>query len=88
MKYVLHEKIINDLTEEVKYHEIERSDSVLELIDRLQKELHTLESNDYKIVMTDGRSFVAESLGSYTYILGIDCCKEPKILKFERNNND
>ena len=82
MKYALHEKIINDLTEEVKYREIERSDNVLELVDRLQKELHTLESTDHKIVMTDARSFVAESLGAYTHILAIDCCKDPVIKKF------
>lgn len=81
-KYVLVQKTVSKITDETKTEELLVSDDIMDVLNRLMKELKIDHEHCCSIEMTDAKSFVSETFDR-AYIYSIHFKKDPEVMRFK-----
>lgn len=81
-KYVLIQKTISKVTDDVKNEELLVSNDIMDVLNQLMDELKIDHEHYCIIEMTDANSFVSEGFDR-TYIYSIHFKKDPEVMKFK-----
>lgn len=83
--YVLVQKTISKVTDETKCEELLVSDDIMDILNRLMRELKNGSRALLSIEMTDAKSFVSETFDR-TYIYSIHFKKDPEVMRFKEED--
>lgn len=81
-KYVLIQKTISKVTDEVKNEELLVSNDIMDVLNRLMNELKIDHEHCCTIEMTDAKNFVSETFDR-VYIYSIHFKKDPEVMRFK-----
>lgn len=81
-KYVLVQKTISKVTDEMKTEELLVSDDIMDVLNELIDNLEIHKSWGERIEMTDAKSFVSETFDR-TYIYSIYFKRNPEVMRFK-----
>jgi len=86
-KYVLVQKTISKVTDDIKYEELLVSDDIMDVLNELMDNLEIHKSWGDRIEMTDANSFFSETL-DMTYIYSIHFKRNPEVMRFKEVNHE